>query len=996
MSTVSKSPSPQRPSVGLIETLFPSAEVRERLNKVFDQHLRHALVGVALLNVFFLVSGLRWLSLEANAAMSVVNTVSLVFCVTIRILLQFKKIPNERATLVGALFMLSLLLNGLVYIHVQESPYSTESIVFALGVAGFVLLSTPLFVGSVVGILACWAIFLRLDYGITDFSTIGIPVWGLTFLVSIVFFVRMRIQGDIVRMRLDDTKHRLELEEALERAHHELEERRRTEVALQAAKDTYRAVTNLTSDILMTTDLQGNMSYLNEGARRFFGLAPGEGIGDPASAYIHPEDLASAANEFAYLMEHGTNIVGLRLRMKTPSGWRIVEWNGSPILDENGELAGEQAIGRDVTERQKSEQAVRESEEKWRSLVTAAPDFILVVDREFCITYINRISPDYAGPELYGISIPEIVPPEAKDLVVGNLNRALESGEQTDFEIMMPGDDLESWFSVRISAIRDGDEVQNLMIVARDISEQKAADQFLRESEQKFRLLAEYATDFIWTANMNFGLTYISPSGLRMLGYEPNESHLLRMDTIITPECLKKSSEAFLDELMRERDPNSDPHRTRTLEVESVRKDGSTFPTEEKVTFLRDRNLKPIGIIGINRDVSERKTAEEDKSNLEEQLRQSQKLEAIGTLAGGIAHDFNNLLTGILGYSNLLEERAGNEAEVRKAARVIEKAADRGKELTRQLLGFARKGKHQNTPVKIDKTVREVVKLLNHTINKEVEIAELLRSENACVLGDPSQMQQVILNLAVNANDAMPDGGRLILETEVVELDQFFCTLHPGLAPGPYVQLVVSDTGTGIEPEAKERLFEPFFTTKEQGKGTGMGLAMVYGIVKNHGGTIQVYSEEGQGATFKIFLPLVERSGEAEASKPAGARPVPGHGRILIVDDEEIIRQMAKDMLGYLGYEVESSPDGEAAVLYYKEHYKEVDLVILDMVMPKMGGKECFRALKEINPDVRAVLSTGFSRDGAAQEILDEGLVDFIQKPYRVGNLSEVIAAALA
>ena len=377
----------------------------------------------------------------------------------------------------------------------------------------------------------------------------------------------------------------------------------------------------------------------------------------------------------------------------------------------------------------------------------------------------------------------------------------------------------------------------------------------------------------------------------------------------------------------------------------------------------------------------------------EERLRQAQKMEAIGTLAGGVAHDFNNLLTGILGYANLLTLDSEPGSPTHEAARVIEKAAERAAELTRQLLGFARKGKFLNVQFNVQPLIGEVVTLLGRTLDKNITITQRLRTEQAGVQGDPNQIQQVILNLALNARDAMPGGGELTIESDLVNLDEEYCRIHPQATPGPHVMIAVSDTGAGVPRELQDRIFEPFFTTKESGKGTGMGLAMVYGIVKNHGGSIQLYSEPGQGARFSVYLPA---SVEADESAAAPAAPARGSGRILLVDDEEIPRALARTMLERLGYTVAACAGGAEALAHYERHHGETDLVILDMIMPGMDGGECYRGLRRLNPRVRALLSSGYSRDGRAQAILDEGMQGFIQKPYRLEELSAAVAAALA
>ncbi|MGB5195627.1 MAG: ATP-binding protein, partial [Candidatus Deferrimicrobium sp.] len=359
----------------------------------------------------------------------------------------------------------------------------------------------------------------------------------------------------------------------------------------------------------------------------------------------------------------------------------------------------------------------------------------------------------------------------------------------------------------------------------------------------------------------------------------------------------------------------------------------------------------------------------------------------------GIAHDFNNLLTGILGYANLLSLKEGLDPEVAKAAGTIQRSAERASQLTAQLLGFAERGKNLNVPVALGQVVASVTAVLERTQDPRIRIVTSLPPGGGCALGDPSQLDQVVMNLAINACDAMPRGGQLKITAEPVTLDEGFCRERAWMSPGKYLLLSVSDTGVGITPENLERIFDPFFTTKAQGKGTGLGLSMVFGIVKNHGGCVDVRSEAGAGTVFRVCLPESPEAAIQEKAEVGQTLPR-GRGRILLVDDQEPVREVAKDMLEALGYEVITAADGLEGVSRYRDLWREIDLVILDMVMPNMSGGDCFRRMKEINPKARVVLSSGYSMDGAIQDVMDEGILAFIQKPYRLEELSRVVGTA--
>jgi PAS domain S-box-containing protein len=429
------------------------------------------------------------------------------------------------------------------------------------------------------------------------------------------------------------------------------------------------------------------------------------------------------------------------------------------------------------------------------------------------------------------------------------------------------------------------------------------------------------------------------------------------------------------------------------IETRHRAKDGRSIPVEVTANHVefdgRECNCASA------RDISLRIKAQDESRDLQAQLIQSQKMEAIGLLAGGIAHDFNNLLTGIMGYANLLQDGADRDPETLKAASVIQGAAERASRLTAQLLGYARKGKNRAVPIDLHKLISGVIGLLDRTIDKKVTIVSRFHAEPVATVGDPSQLEQVLINLAMNACDAMPAGGELRFETEPFEFDDAFCREHRGARPGRYSAIHVSDTGVGIPAELLPRIFDPFFTTKELGKGTGLGLSMVFGIVKNHGGYIDVESRAG-GTVFRVYFPHA-----AAVEEPVEERevrmPVPGaaRGRILLVDDQEEVRDVCGAMLRTLGYEVTTAVDGAEGVEAYRREAGGIDLVILDMVMPNMSGRDCFRRIREIRPDVRAVLSTGYSLEGVVEETMREGIRGFIQKPYRLEQLARVVEDAM-
>ncbi len=364
---------------------------------------------------------------------------------------------------------------------------------------------------------------------------------------------------------------------------------------------------------------------------------------------------------------------------------------------------------------------------------------------------------------------------------------------------------------------------------------------------------------------------------------------------------------------------------------------------------------------------------------LETQLEHTQKLMAIGSLAGGVAHDFNNLLTAILGYASLLREEAASAPNVVEALDVIEKAAERASQLTRQLLGFARRGEPKRVRVDVHQSLAEVLDLLRHTIEKNIHLQTRFEASQPFVTGDPGQLFQVFLNLSLNARDAMPGGGTLTLATGNTD---------------DSVRVSVIDTGAGIAAGIRDRIFEPFFTTKAENKGCGLGLTVVQSIVKSHGGRIELDCDAAPGARFHVLLPLT--TGKEKSADAAGAaRPARGKGSVLVIDDEEVVRQVAARMLKGLGYHAICLSSPREAIDYYHRRSRDIDLVIVDLVMPDLNGRDCFERIRSINPAARVLLTSGYSHDAAVDELIEAGAKAFLQKPYRLAQLSETLAKAL-
>jgi PAS domain S-box-containing protein len=516
--------------------------------------------------------------------------------------------------------------------------------------------------------------------------------------------------------------------------------------------------------------------------------------------------------------------------------------------------------------------------------------------------------------------------------------------------------------------------------IAADITERKEAEEALRQSEHKYRQLFDMESDGLFLIDNETGnIVEVNAAGQALYGYSRDE--LLSMkntDLSAEPEATREATLSHKCEI---------PIRYHR------RRDGTVFPVEITARHfeLGGRDVHAAAI----RDISFRVKTEEEKRKLQAELLHAQKMEAVGTLAGGIAHDFNNLLQAVQGYAELLLIKTNpDDAGVTELKEIV-RAAQKGSELTRQMLTFSRKVESNKRPLDLNHELQQVKGLLDRTLPKMIEIELILADNLRLVNADRGQMQQVVMNLAVNSKDAMPEGGRLIIRTENVFLDETYCRTNPGVTPGQYVALTVSDTGHGMDDSTLKHLFEPFFTTKETGRGSGLGLAMVYGIVKSHDAHIACRSKMGAGATFTIYLPVLEHGAEPQDSKDVEESLRGGTETVLLVDDDQLVRDLAKRILEQVGYTALTAADGEMAVATYVLHKQKIDLIILDVIMPGMGGKKSLEKILQINPHARVLLMTGYSADAGLEALLAKGAKGLLGKPFKAKELLNTIRQVL-
>ncbi len=656
------------------------------------------------------------------------------------------------------------------------------------------------------------------------------------------------------------------------------------------------------------------------------------------------------------------------------------------ILDRqaDGEIFIE-GILEDISQRKEAEIALKESEERYRQLVEHSP-FAMIVHYKGVVQYVNpaavQLLKARSPEDLLGKNVMEFVHPDFCEIVRERMQRMAQQrlplellheklvcvdGTVIDAEVMA----LPVTFDGRPAA----------QVVIRDITRQMQMEEELKRREAQFRLLIENASDIIAVVDANGQLRYRSPSVRALLGYELDEVQNMSVFDLIHPEDVHRTRNQFI-RLLREQGANSPYLRFR------LRHKNGEWRMLEAVAknLLHDPAIQ--GIVVNARDVT-------DRIILEEQLYQSQKMEAIGRLAGGIAHDFNNLLTAIQGYADLVLHELPDTDPLREDVAEIARATQRATALTRQLLTFSRKQILKPRIIHLNQILADMENMLSRLIGENIDLIIRMSPDLHTVKADPSQIEQVIMNLAVNARDAMPEGGKLMIETRNVLLDDLYVSKHKEMSPGEYVMMAFTDTGIGMDHSTRERAFEPFFTTKERGKGTGLGLSLVYGIVKQSGGSIFVYSERGMGTTIKIYLPRSKQKTDIEETQTVDLSNLRGEETILVVEDEDLLRELARRVLESYGYRVLDAPNAEVAIELCKQRQEPIHLLLTDVVLPKMNGRQLAEYLLSERPGIQILFMSGYTDDVVlTREIIDKRF-EFLQKPFTTEMLVQKIRKIL-
>ncbi|MGD2185156.1 MAG: PAS domain S-box protein, partial [Desulfobacterales bacterium] len=636
-------------------------------------------------------------------------------------------------------------------------------------------------------------------------------------------------------------------------------------------------------------------------------------------------------------------------------------------------------------------EALYQGERRFRTVFEAAPLGIAIADAKGYILEVNdtffRLL-GYSKDEIKKLTFIDITHPDDREETIKLSRKARDekiNSYQTENRYLKKNGDY-LWAIMRATAIKDNNgNLQYWLALIEDVTERKAAQDALTQSGRRYRDILESIEEGYFEVDLKGNFTFFNDQVCEIIGYPRRELMGMNNRQYTSPATARKMFQIFNRVFKTGKS-------AKITKFEIIRKDGTKKFLEVSASLMCNSNKAPIGFRGVLRDVTDRFQAEKDRERLESQVQHAQKMEAVGTLAGGIAHDFNNLLMGFQGNISLMLMDLDEDHPHCEFLDNMERYVRRGSELTRQILGFARGGKYQVKTINLNDLMNKSTDMFSRT-KKEITIHRNFQKDLWPVEADKGQIEQVLLNLFVNAWQAMPGGGSLFLETENVTLEENDYDKPYDISPGRYVRISVSDTGIGMDRPTQERIFEPFFTTKGVGRGTGLGLASAYGIIKNHNGIINVYSEKGHGATFKIYLPASKKQVIEEKPRPEAAQG--GTEMILLVDDEKMVAETGKDMLEKLGYTVLVAASGPEAIKIFRAGQDKVKLVILDMIMPEMSGGETFNRLKAIKPDAKILLSSGYSLNGRASKIMKRGCNGFIQKPFNLKQISRKIRGIL-
>ncbi|MCX5871624.1 MAG: PAS domain S-box protein [Deltaproteobacteria bacterium] len=634
----------------------------------------------------------------------------------------------------------------------------------------------------------------------------------------------------------------------------------------------------------------------------------------------------------------------------------------------------------EILERKKTENALRDSEQRFRSLFEDTPVAYQSLDEEGSLVDVNQYwlgLLGYTREEVIGRNFADFWSHDTKHLFDSCFKQFKKQNfiEDAEISLLNKNSQIVQVILTGKSQLDNRGKFNRTHCIIVDITKRKR----LEEAQRRLSTAVEQAAEGILITDTQGTIQYVNPSLEHISGYDKTE-------LLGTKSSIFKSDEHD-QEFFKGLWETINAGKVWIGRFTNKRKDGTTYYVDTTISPVRDSSGTLINFVAVERDVTEH-------LELAKQLLQAQKMEAVGTLAGGIAHDFNNLLQAVLGYSEFMLQRKKEGGKDYSDLQKIHQAGQRGADLVKSLMTFSRKIEIKHVPVNLNQEILQVQGLLSRTIPKTIMIDPHLSADLEPIQGDSSQINQILMNLGINARDAMPDGGTLTIETANIKLDEAYCSTHLEAKPGIYVLLTVSDTGQGMDKETMGHIFEPFFSTKEAGKGTGLGLSTVYGIVKQHEGHIMCYSEPGNGTTFKIYFPAIQAEGHS--APPTFEEAIRGGTEtVLLVDDDEVLSELGTALLNRFGYEAITAGNGKEALEIYQREGKSISLVILDLIMPEMDGRECLAEILRIDPNAKILIASGYSESGPANGAVAAGAKGFVEKPYNMRKLLTTVRDVL-
>jgi len=771
----------------------------------------------------------------------------------------------------------------------------------------------------------------------------------------------------------------------------DITERKRAEEALRESEEKYRRIYENSVVGFFQSTPEGRFLDVNSAFAKMLGYGSPEelvsSVSDIASqTYANPEDRSRYHNA---LQAQGY-VEDFQLKVRCKDGSKVwLSDSSRAYFYEDGKIVRYEGIVVDITERKRAEEALRESEERYRTILESIADGYYEVDLAGNLSFCNDSVCEllgYSRDELMDMNYRQYTDEHSAAGLFRAFNEVYRTGRSTKvfgWEVIRK-DQSRRFVEASVTLMKDGKgNPSGFRGIVRDITDRKTAEEALRASEKNYRDIFENAVMGIFQTTLDGRYLRANPTGAKMYGYESPEDMIHSVTDMSHQIYVHPEDRTRFLEIMKGKGS------VEAFESEHYRKDKSKIWTVLHSRPVRDNTGRVLYYETTIEDITERKQAEEERKRLQAQLSQAQKMESIGILAGGIAHNFNNILMGIQGRASLMmmdKAPSGSDYEHLKGIKEYVKDAT---DLTRDLLGFARGGKYEVKPIDLNALIKHENRMIGRT-KKEIHVQGKYAKGLWTAEVDPGQIRQVLMNIYVNAWQAMPGGGDLYVQTENVTLGEEYVKPF-AINPGRYVKLSVTDTGIGMDDATKEKIFDPFFSTKDTGQGSGLGLASVYGIIKNHNGFINVYSEKGIGTTFTIYLPASDKEVTEENRETDRHEIQYGSGTVLLVDDEDMIVNVGQKMLERLGYQVLVAKSGWEALDIYNSREKDIDLVILDMIMPGMGGGEAYDRLKEMDWDVRVLLASGYSINGQAKEIMGRGCMGFIQKPFTMEELSRKV-----